>query len=132
MDTQETLLPLRTAARLTGLKPENLRAEVESGNLPSVKVGDQYLYPLETIRAALLARIKDHTPTTTNQGEIMTVVNTPKDRWLTVRDVAAMLNVTSRTIWRLSASGRIPRPVRIGPKSPRWRESTLIGFLDSL
>ena len=58
METTETLLPLRTAARLTGLKPENLRAEVEAGKLPSVKVGDQHLYPLQAIRAALLARVK--------------------------------------------------------------------------
>lgn len=58
MDTTETLLPLRTAARLTGLKPENLRAEVEAGRLPAIKVGDQYLYPLQAIRAALLERAK--------------------------------------------------------------------------
>ena len=58
MDTTETLLPLRTAAWLTGLKPDNLRAEVEAGHLPGVKVGDQYLYPIRAIREALLARVK--------------------------------------------------------------------------
>ncbi len=62
MDTNETLLPLRTAAKLTGLKPENLRAEVEAGRLPGIKVGDQYLYPIRAIKAALLARVPEVRP----------------------------------------------------------------------
>lgn len=62
MKTIETLLPLRTAARLTGLKPQTLREEVRAGRLPGVKVGTEYLYPLNAIRAALLTRVKAAAP----------------------------------------------------------------------
>ena len=33
---------------------------------------------------------------------------------LTVRDVARMLNCSVRTIYRLTDSGRMPRPVKLG------------------
>jgi excisionase family DNA binding protein len=35
-------------------------------------------------------------------------------------EVARMLSVSKTTLWRLRASGRLPRPVRIGG-SIRWR-----------
>jgi len=40
---------------------------------------------------------------------------------LTVRQVAEALAVHPRSIWRLVASGTLPRPVRLGPKLVRWR-----------
>ena len=33
---------------------------------------------------------------------------------LTVRDVARMLNCSTRTVYRLTGSGRMPRPVKLG------------------
>lgn len=33
---------------------------------------------------------------------------------LTVHDVARMLNCSARTVYRLTDSGRIPRPVKLG------------------
>ena len=59
MDATELLLPLKTAARLLGLKPENLQCEVAAGKLPAVKVGDQYLYPVEAIKKSLQKRLAD-------------------------------------------------------------------------
>ena len=38
---------------------------------------------------------------------------------LDVRDVAALLKVSVRQIWKLVASGRLPQPVRLG-RSVRW------------
>ncbi len=35
-------------------------------------------------------------------------------------EMAGMLKVSKATLWRLRASGRLPRPVRIGA-SVRWR-----------
>lgn len=62
----------------------------------------------------------------------MAITTPTKDRWITCAEVAAMLGVTPRTIWRLAAAGRIPKPLRIGPKSPRWKESALTDYLDRL
>ena len=40
---------------------------------------------------------------------------------LTVRDVAAMLKVHPRSVWRMSAMGGIPAPLTLAPKTIRWR-----------
>lgn len=46
-------------------------------------------------------------------------------RLLTVRDVADLLAVHPRTIWRLVATGDIPAPIRLGSKAVRWRLADL-------
>jgi len=43
---------------------------------------------------------------------------------LTVRDVAAATKLSSRQIWKLNATGRIPAPLRIS-RSCRWRASDI-------
>ena len=40
---------------------------------------------------------------------------------LTVKDVAAMLKIHPRTVWRMSATGDIPAPLRLAAKTIRWR-----------
>jgi len=35
-------------------------------------------------------------------------------------DVARMMGVSERTLWRLLSAGKVPQPVRIG-RSTRWR-----------
>jgi predicted DNA-binding transcriptional regulator AlpA len=37
-----------------------------------------------------------------------------------VRDLAAILKLSTRTVWRLSDAGSIPGKLRIGSKSVRW------------
>ena len=56
---------------------------------------------------------------------------------LTVRDVAALLKLHVRTVWRLSAlaeSGQdqFPKPVRLGEKTMRWRATEIAAYLDQL
>jgi excisionase family DNA binding protein len=41
---------------------------------------------------------------------------------LTVDEVAQLLGLSRRTVWRLRSTGRIPAPVRIG-RSVRWRRA---------
>lgn len=43
--------------------------------------------------------------------------------------VAELLALHVRSVWRLSSSGEIPKPVRIG-KSTRWRLTDLRAFLN--
>ena len=56
---------------------------------------------------------------------------------LTVRDVAGLLKIHAGTIWRLSAlaeagHGDFPKPLRLGPKTVRWRTSEIAEYLDAL
>lgn len=47
---------------------------------------------------------------------------------LSVRQVAALLCLGERTVWKLSASGRMPAPLRIG-RAVRWRRVDLERFI---
>jgi len=49
--------------------------------------------------------------------------------YLTVRDVARLLKISARTVWRLTTLGHLPRPVRVGTKLVRWREQELHAYL---
>ena len=49
---------------------------------------------------------------------------------LTVRDVAAILAVSSRHVYRQCDAGRLPRPVRIGA-AVRWRRADVLAWLDA-
>ncbi len=47
-------------------------------------------------------------------------------QYLNVKQVAEKLSVTVRTVWAWSADGvRLPKPVYLGPRTPRWDSGTL-------
>lgn len=46
--------------------------------------------------------------------------------------VAELLGVSSRSVWRMAAAGDIPAPVKIGPRLVRWRLATLERYLEGL
>lgn len=46
------------------------------------------------------------------------------DRLLRVVEVAAVLGISVRQVWKLCQRGELPAPVRIG-RSTRWRESEI-------
>lgn len=46
-------------------------------------------------------------------------------------DAARMLGVSTRTLWRWAASGRVPPPVRIGGCA-RWRVADLDAWVAAL
>jgi excisionase family DNA binding protein len=37
------------------------------------------------------------------------------------QEVARRLGLSERTVWRLTAAGKLPNPIRIGGKTKRWR-----------
>ena len=47
---------------------------------------------------------------------------------LTVRDVARMLNCSARTVYRLTDSGRMPRPVKLGAMV-RWQREAIESWI---
>ena len=56
---------------------------------------------------------------------------------LDVRDVARLLRMHPRSIWRLAAKAEaglaeFPKPLRIGPKTVRWRLCDVQSYLAAL
>jgi excisionase family DNA binding protein len=49
---------------------------------------------------------------------------------LDVQEVAALINCSARHVYRLSDSGRMPPPVRLG-SLVRWRRQQLLDWLDA-
>lgn len=42
-------------------------------------------------------------------------------RLMTARDVADQLGIHPRSVWRMSASGELPAPIRLSARVVRWR-----------
>ncbi|MCI0331943.1 MAG: helix-turn-helix domain-containing protein [Planctomycetes bacterium] len=47
---------------------------------------------------------------------------------LSASDVANLLSVSTRTLWRLLSSGRLPQPVAVGG-SKRWRREEIVAWV---
>jgi excisionase family DNA binding protein len=47
-----------------------------------------------------------------------------------VREVAELLGVNARTVWRMAQTGDIPAPIRLSERIVRWRLSDLREHLD--
>ncbi len=54
------------------------------------------------------------------------------DMLLTVKDVAELLAVAPRTVFRWSRQRKLPRPVKLSPRAVRWRASAIQAYLDRL
>ncbi len=50
---------------------------------------------------------------------------------LSVKQVAELLALSSRTVWRLVSAGELPEPVRIG-RAARWRMEDIEEFVVDL
>jgi len=48
---------------------------------------------------------------------------------LSAKQVAQLLQVSTRTLWRLLSSGQLIMPVRLG-RSVRWRKQELMTWMD--
>ena len=48
---------------------------------------------------------------------------------LTAKDAAALLGVSRAQLWKLHAAGKLPLPVRLGTRAPRWRYDELREWL---
>lgn len=51
---------------------------------------------------------------------------------LTAKQVAAMLGIHVRSLWRMAQSGDVPPPIRLSERVVRWRITDLEAYLDRL
>lgn len=47
------------------------------------------------------------------------------------REVAELLAISRRSVWRLTSSGDLPRPIKLG-KAVRWRRSDIEEVIDAM
>jgi excisionase family DNA binding protein len=57
--------------------------------------------------------------------------NKTTNNLLTVKEVAGILKLSVRKVWRLAAEGKLPAPVKIG-RSSRWLASEVDAYLNTV
>ncbi len=48
------------------------------------------------------------------------------------REVAQLLGICRATVWKLSATGELPQPVRIGGWAARWERAAILRYVEAL
>ena len=56
------------------------------------------------------------------------MATTTSIKYLTIKQVCEALNVSPSTIWRWLKQGDFPKPVHLGPKAVRWKESDILAW----
>ncbi|MDE2842365.1 MAG: AlpA family phage regulatory protein [Chloroflexota bacterium] len=51
---------------------------------------------------------------------------------LRIADVLEVVGVSRSTLYKMIADGRFPRPMRVGQRAARWRQSDIQRWMDSL
>ena len=54
--------------------------------------------------------------------------NTPQPLAISARELARLLDVSLRQVWRLNSTGKLPKPFRLGG-SVKWRREEIIAWL---
>jgi len=49
---------------------------------------------------------------------------------ITAKELALVLGISPRQVWRLNAMGKLPKPIRLGG-SVRWKISEIADWIDS-
>jgi predicted DNA-binding transcriptional regulator AlpA len=52
-----------------------------------------------------------------------------EERLLRVRNVADLLSISVRDVWRKVEERRIPKPIKLGPRVTRWRLSEILAVM---
>jgi len=51
-------------------------------------------------------------------------------RLLNVGEVAAILSISTREVWRRVDSGELPRPIRLGARTRRWFQDEIEAVIE--
>jgi prophage regulatory protein len=54
------------------------------------------------------------------------------EQLLTIQEVADLLKVSKRTVWRWLRQGRLPVPIRCSERCIRWQASVVRAYLKAL
>lgn len=57
-------------------------------------------------------------------------VNLTTTRMLSVAEVATLLNVSKRHVWRLKSAGKLPQPIKVG-RAVRWTQESIATFIEN-
>ncbi len=88
--------------------------------------------PIVTARDPKSPRGPDNAPRVlTEFAKMATELSAEQERLLSVQETAQRLALSTRTIWKLCATGNFPQPLRIGG-ARRWRESDITAFIEDL
>lgn len=55
-----------------------------------------------------------------------------QERLLRPCEVAQLLGIATRTLWRWRSEGRLPEPIKVNRKVVRWRASEIAACIDRL
>lgn len=58
-----------------------------------------------------------------------TRVQVQRDRLIVLEEVERITGLKKSSLYRLMGQGQFPGPVRVGPKSVRWPESHVLGWV---
>jgi predicted DNA-binding transcriptional regulator AlpA len=65
-------------------------------------------------------------------AELQPQAPAPPPEFISAEDIAAILRVSVRTVFRLRARGVLPAPVEVSRNIVRWRWSAIQAYLDNL
>jgi prophage regulatory protein len=51
------------------------------------------------------------------------------DDLLSIADVASLLGITTKSVYRYRSTGDFPEPIRLGPRLVRWRRGDISSWL---
>ena len=53
-------------------------------------------------------------------------------RLLRIKEVLARLSISKSSVWEGCRTGRLPQPIKIGPRTTVWKSEDIDAFIDSL
>ncbi len=56
--------------------------------------------------------------------------STPQSLAISAKELARLLGVSLRQVWRLNSAGKLPKPLRLGG-SVRWRRDEIVAFVEA-
>lgn len=57
---------------------------------------------------------------------------TEKTLLMTATQVADLLSISTRSVWRLVASHQLPAPIRYNRKLVRWKRADILSYVERL
>jgi excisionase family DNA binding protein len=65
------------------------------------------------------------------QQTLSTTADEPRaSRLITADEVAALLGLSARTVWRMHSAGKLPEPIRLG-RAVRWRHKEIDAWIEA-